>query len=190
MSLPVSRPVLIALIGALVFGVFTIANRKGGDDESSAPSAPAAQTAAPQTTSAPSQSSSTATPGTAASPGTRPVRPVKPRAVKHATALPKPVKRALGQHKVIALLFWNPKGTDDRAVKAALDSLPRRGGNLRVFTDSSKHASRYVKITSAAQVSQTPTLVVVNRRGKARVAPGYLDRQSVEQYVVDAFRGR
>ena len=46
------------------------------------------------------------------------------------------------------------------------------------------------RITSATDVSQTPTLVVVNRRGKARVATGYLDAESVEQHVVDAFRGR
>ena len=61
---------------------------------------------------------------------------------------------------------------------------------MRVFSDNARHAARYVRITSATDVSQTPTLVVVNRQGKARVATGYLDGDSVEQYVVDAFRGR
>ena len=100
------------------------------------------------------------------------------------------MRRALDANKVVVLLLWNPKGTDDKAVKSAVDSLPRRGGDVRVFTDTSSHAARYVRITSATDVSQTPTLVVVNRRGKARVATGYLDGDSVEQYVVDAFRGR
>ena len=56
-----------------------------------------------------------------------------------------------------------------RVIVRAVDSLPRRGGNVRVFSDTSSHAARYVRITSATDVSQTPTLVVVNRQGKARV---------------------
>jgi hypothetical protein len=36
---------------------------------------------------------------------------------------------------------------------------------------------------------QTPTLIVTNKDGEARVATGYLDPTTVEQYVVDALHG-
>lgn len=191
MSLPVSRPVLIALIGVVLFAGFFTMKRRGGS-ESEPAAAPSAQTtpatATPQTAT-PSQPATQ--PGSSSSTSPRaPARATSSRSVSRRTALPRPVQRALAADKVVVLLLWNPKGTDDKAVKSAVDSLPRRGGDVRVFSDTSRHASRYVRITSATDVSQTPTLVVVNRRGKARVATGYLDSQSVEQYVVDAFRGR
>jgi hypothetical protein len=105
------------------------------------------------------------------------------------TKLPAPVKRALARNKVVVLLFWNPVGTDDRSVKRALNGLSRRGGKVAVFSDRLKHVSRYTQITAATNLSQTPTLVVVNPRGQARVETGYLDRASVQQLVVDALRG-
>jgi hypothetical protein len=193
MSVPVSRPVLIALIGAVLFvGIFTL-HRRGGSSETA--SAPSSQTTPSPQSSQPASPSQQATqPSKSTRTNRSPVRAPAPaassRSVSHKTALPRPVRRALDANKVVVLLLWNPKGTDDKAVKSAVDSLPRRGGDVRVFSDTSRHAARYVRITSATDVSQTPTLVVVNRRGKARVATGYLDGQSVEQYVVDAFRGR
>jgi hypothetical protein len=90
---------------------------------------------------------------------------------------------------VVALLFWNPRGTDDRSVKTAVDGLSRHGGKVAVFTDKPNHLARYVKITAAADLTQTPTLIVVNRKGVARKATGYLDPETVEQYVVDALKG-
>jgi hypothetical protein len=194
MSLPVSRPVLIALIGAVLFaGIFTLHRRGGKSEPASATSSqPTPSTSSPQT-SQPASPSQPATQPQTSSPTSTPRSPTRAsssRSVSHKTALPRPVRRAIDAHKVVVLLLWNPKGVDDKAVKSAVDSLPRRGGNVRVFTDTSRHASRYVRITSATNVSQTPTLVVVNRRGKARVATGYLDGDSVEQYVVDAFRSR
>ena len=32
------------------------------------------------------------------------------------------MRRALDANKVVVLLLWNPKGTDDKAVKSAVDS--------------------------------------------------------------------
>jgi hypothetical protein len=99
------------------------------------------------------------------------------------------VQSALNAHKVVVLLFWNPKGADDQSVKQALGSVSKHNGDVAVFSDTSRNFSRYVKITAQTNLTRTPTLVVVNRQGNAQVATGYLDRDSVEQYVVDAFHG-
>jgi hypothetical protein len=112
-----------------------------------------------------------------------------PERPSHARTLPTPVKRAIDAHKVVVLLFWNPDGTDDQSVKRALDRVPRRGGRVAVFTSTLSNLSRYTRITAAANVTQTPTLVVVNRKNRARTVTGYLDQESVEQYVIDALRG-
>jgi hypothetical protein len=102
--------------------------------------------------------------------------------------LPVKVKRALDAHKVVAILFWNPRGVDDRSVKSSLSSIPRRHGKVAVFFDRVKHLSRYTRITAAASVSQTPSLVVVNPKGQAEVITGYVDRQTVGQYVLNSLR--
>ena len=60
---------------------------------------------------------------------------------------------------------------------------------VAIFTDRLKHLARYTKITAAANVVQTPTLIVVNRQEKAQVATGYMDEVSIDQYVVDALHG-
>jgi hypothetical protein len=57
-----------------------------------------------------------------------------------------------------------------------------------VFTDRVKHLSRYTRITAATNVTQTPALVFVNRKGQAELQTGYLDYQTIQQYVLNALR--
>jgi hypothetical protein len=165
------RPVLLGVVGVvLIVAVLFTTHKPGGT--TSTPSTPApAQTAA-------SPSSTTPAPGTAAKPASRPT----------GKGLPVPVQRALDAKKVVVVLFWNPRGIDDRSVKGSIDRLPRRSGKVAVFSDSVKHLSRYTRITAATNVTQTPTLVVVNRKGQAEVQTGYLDFQTIGQYVQNALR--
>jgi hypothetical protein len=183
-SLP--RPVLIGLLGVVaIAGVFLLTRGRGGE-ETAAPPTPAPTTPAP---AAPKTA-----PKSAAAAPTKPNESTRaPKsAVTNATrsrTLPAPVRRALDKQKVVALLIWNPRGTDDRSVKSAVAGLSRHGGKVAVFTDKPNHLARYTKITAAAEVTQTPTLIVVNRKGVARKATGYLDPETIEQYVVDALKG-
>lgn len=173
--------------------MFVMTRGKGNGGGEAAPAPPSASSA--PKASVPAKSSSTASADSGAKPSPRQRQHAKrsasgrPGAGTRSRTLPRPVKRALDAHKVVVLLFWSRRGTDDRSVKSAVDSLSRRGGKVAVFTDRSKNAARYTKITTAAAVEQTPTLVVVNRHGQARTATGYLDRETVEQYVVDALHG-
>ena len=91
--------------------------------------------------------------------------------------------KALDAKKTVVVLFWNKNGVDDRSVKKSVDRLSRRGGDVAKFTDTVKNLSRYTRITSAASVTTTPALVVVNRRGQAEVLTGYNDYQTINQFV-------
>jgi hypothetical protein len=88
---------------------------------------------------------------------------------------------------VVAILFWNRHGVDDRSVKASLDSLPH-GKSVVTFSDRVKNISRYTRITAAANVSTTPSVVLVNRKGQAEVVSGYVDRETLGQYILNAKR--
>jgi hypothetical protein len=176
------RPVLLGVIGVAVIGAVFFATHRPATTSSSTP-APS-QIAPPAT-------SPTAKPGSARA--TQPNRghdKVTPANRSHAgaagTGLPEPVKRALDAKKVVVLLFWNPRAVDDRSVKHAVDRLPHHHGKVAVFSDSVKHLSRYTRITAATSVSQTPALVVVNRKGQAELQTGYLDYQTIGQYVLNA----
>jgi hypothetical protein len=191
-SLP--RPALLALLGVvLIAGVFLM-TRQGGNEEAPAPP-PAAGTQSSPTPAVPGADAQTTPPATPGAPATTPqsvprtgIAAKEPRASQSRT-LPAPVSRALRKNKVVVLLFWSPRGVDDRAVKSAVDALPRHGGKVAVFTDRLKRLARYTKVTAGANIVQTPTLVVTDKKGEARVATGYLDPTTVEQYVVDALRG-
>jgi hypothetical protein len=98
------------------------------------------------------------------------------------------VQKALHAHKVVVLLFWNPRAVDDRSVKRAVDRLPQHRGKVAIFSDQVRNLSRYTRITAATQVSQTPSLVLVDRKGEAEVQTGYLDFKTIDQYVANALR--
>jgi hypothetical protein len=178
------RPALYAIVGVvLIGGVFFMTHRPSSTSSSTpAPSqtpqaaeSPTAKPGPSADTNEPSNSSGNVTPANQSQTG-----PAGP-------GLPAPVKHALDAHKVVAILFWNRRGVDDRSVKAALDRLPHRK-RLAVFSDGVRHLSRYTRITAAASVSTTPSLVVVNPKGQAEVITGYLDYETLRQYVQNALR--
>jgi hypothetical protein len=113
--------------------------------------------------------------------------PAKPQTGASGPGLPTRVKHALDARKVVVILFWNRRGVDDRSVKKSVDRLSH-GKHVAVFSDSVRHLSRYTRITAAASVGTTPSLVIVNRKGQAEVVNGYVDRQTLGQYVRNALR--
>jgi hypothetical protein len=192
-SLP--RPALIGIVGVVAVLALFMLTRKGGEEQTAAPAVPAAP--APSTaTPVPSTAAPTQTPapsGSATAPATQETQPVSDTAGPPATkarTLPEKVSKALAAKKVVVLLFWNPKGTDDRSVKSAVDGLSRKNGKVAVFTDKPENVGRYAKIFTAVELTQTPTLIVANDKDVARKATGYLDPVTVEQYVVDALHGK
>ena len=168
------RPVLLGVVGVLLIGGLFVVTRK--------PSPTTPSTPAPAQTAPAAKAPANTGP---AAPKTAPAAPTAPAATP---GLPAPVKRALDAHKVVVILFWNRRSVDDRSVKASLDALPRHKGKVAVFSDRVERLSRYTRITTAASISTTPSLVVVSRKGQAEVINGYLDRQTLGQYVRNALR--
>jgi hypothetical protein len=102
--------------------------------------------------------------------------------------VPKPVQRAIRQQKVLALLFWNPRSADDRAVRAELRRVDRWDGRVFVHAAPIRQISRWGRIARGVNVEQSPTVVVVDPQLRAEALVGYVDALTIEQAVVDALR--
>jgi hypothetical protein len=134
---------------------------------------------------------------TAATPATG-TNPAQPDAVadpgkltKKAAAaggLPIRVLRALGERKVVVLLFWSPKAVEDAVVRKAFAGIDRHKGKVLAHATNVKRIAAYGQITRGAEVEQSPTVVVVDRNRKVETLVGYVDRTSIDQAVTDALR--
>jgi hypothetical protein len=102
--------------------------------------------------------------------------------------LPKPVRRAIRQDKVLVLLFWNEKSADDRAVHRSLAKVRTHDGRVFVRSAPLKQISRYGRIARGVSVEQSPTIVIADRDLKAETLVGYVDATTINQAVVDALR--
>ena len=155
---------------------------------SSTPSSTPAPTQTPQAAESPTAKPGSSAQATEPSQSKGKVTPANQSTAGPAgPGLPVRVKRALDAHKVLAILFWNRRGVDDRSVKSSLDRLPHRK-RLAVFSDRVSNLSRYTRITAAASISTTPSLVIVNPKGQAEVITGYLDYETLRQYVLNSLR--
>jgi hypothetical protein len=109
---------------------------------------------------------------------------------KPATAAPTmqvAVEHQLQQGKTVLILFWNPRGSDDVAVHKELPVVQHAlGGKIAVHYASAGQVGAYGTITHAVQVTQTPTLLIVNPHGQTTVLTGLTDAFSIEQTVGEA----
>src|SRR5215210_4598826 len=107
---------------------------------------------------------------------------------KQLASLPKDVRRAVTQRKVLAILFYNNRSDDDKATRRALAKVDRFSGQVFVDAHWIKNVAPYQAITRGADLEQSPTVVVVDRNLKAESLVGYVDSQTIQQAVVDALR--
>lgn len=127
-------------------------------------------------------------PATKAPAAKAPAAPAAPSVQQGADALASlgPVQRALRDGHTVVLLFTNRKGSDDAAMRAAVARLSTHGGKVVKVSTTPKHLARYGRITRAVQVLQTPTVVIVDTKGRAVPIPGFQDDAVLEQAVADA----
>jgi hypothetical protein len=102
--------------------------------------------------------------------------------------LPAPVRKAIENKKVVALLFWDPEASEDRAVKRAFSRVDHWNGAVYTRAAHVRKISRFGAITRGASVEQSPTVVVVDRNMKAEKLVGFVDTRSIDQTVLDALR--
>jgi hypothetical protein len=96
------------------------------------------------------------------------------------------VDRALATKKVLALLFYNPAAADDRAVKQELASVPTHRHLVVKVAVPISELARYQVVTTQVPVSQSPTLVLIDRAQQATTIVGYASSYEIAQRVDDA----
>jgi hypothetical protein len=119
------------------------------------------------------------------------------------------VEAELKQGKIVVLLFWNPKGTDDRVVHHQLKLMFAFHNNAATAkAEAVRHAGKffgrnfnnsvvvhetlgasvaaYGSITRGVQVFQTPTLLVLNSKGQTIALTGVTDAYGIEQAIFEA----
>jgi hypothetical protein len=100
-----------------------------------------------------------------------------------------PLLRALDRDRAVVLLFWNRRGSDDRAVREAAQSVDRRHGRVVVKVVSVASVGRYTAITKGVQILEAPTVLVIAPGGKARAIAGLTSTPELDQAVADVLAG-
>jgi hypothetical protein len=151
----------------------------------------AATTAQPAATAA---AGTTATKATTSTPNVK----VEPAAISAVPAealakLPTDVAGALKARKVLVLAVlskdakpWRPVADDDRYVNNALKKTNRYKGDVVVKRVAFDNLSTYGPLVNDLDVSQSPSVVIIDRDLKGTVLTGYVDTVSINQAIVDA----
>jgi hypothetical protein len=97
--------------------------------------------------------------------------------------LPISVARALARDKTV-VLFFSQGGSDDSATSKSVRSL-RGNRRVAVFSEDLDELPNYRRIVAGLGVSEAPSIVIVGRDLKARLLEGYHDAGSLRQHVRD-----
>lgn len=178
----ISKPVLIALIGAILVGGYLFySSTKGGGEVVPPTPAPTGQTGA---TGGTGKTGATGPTETAAERRARlkkeRIKKLKELAV--AAGMPYEVFIAKREGKEVVIFFWEEEGKDDIRVNKALKELEKRRSKLVVFRDSISNKSKYDGIAQAGQITQTPGIVMVYR-SKADNWMGYIDVDTLDAKI-------
>jgi hypothetical protein len=208
---PPIRIVLVCAVALLVAWMLFLRPKADDGTPVAATATPAATATTPPVSaggteagSAPGKAVEQANNAAATTPSVTPVTPVTPVAPVEETpsvepgrltdeaaaagGLPLRVLHALADHKVVVLLFWSPKGAEDRSVRRSLTGIDRHDGKVLAHATHIRKIAAYGQITRAADVEQSPTVVVVDRDRKVETLVGYVDRVTIDQAVTDALR--
>jgi hypothetical protein len=130
-------------------------------------------------------------PGAAATP-----KPAKPRTTASGSAsapanTQKAVEAELTQGKVVAVLFWNQKGTVDGVVRHELQAVSHSShGSVVVHVARANEIGAFGSFTRAVQVYSTPTILLINKSGKTSSLSGLADAFGIEQAVREVKRAK
>jgi hypothetical protein len=99
-----------------------------------------------------------------------------------------PLLRALDRKDTVVLLFWNRRGSDDRAVRRVVRATARHHGRVIVKAAPVAQVARYESITKGVQVLQSPTVLVIGPDRKARAVTGFTTKPELDQVVSDTLK--
>jgi hypothetical protein len=98
---------------------------------------------------------------------------------------PQRAARAVRAGEKVVILFHNPQASDDRLMRRVMSEVDRRTKAL-VLSDHVDAVDRYGKMVEDLGVSQTPSVVLIDGAGEARLIEGYVDTDTLAQAVADA----
>lgn len=170
-NVEISRPVLIALVAAVVLGGLLLIRSQSDDSPSPpTPSQPPGQTGATGADAAP-----TASTGQKSAAELRRERRLRIARLAKRSGLPVPAYEALRDDKVVLVFYWNPKAQSDQETNQAVQRVKReRGKELAVFKRELSSDSRWAPLARAAEITQTPGIVMLYER-TADSWQGYID---------------
>ena len=192
--MPVSRPILIALVGAVaVLVAFMASNVMRSGGEESSPPAPTASESPAQKPAKPGPAGSrapAARPKAAKAAGSSSQRRASAstsakRSAPVAAGAPARVERAVKRGRTVVLFFFQRGGADDSATAAAVASVRGRRG-VSVFTAPVSKVGDFRAITGNLGLSQAPAVVIVGKKAEARVVEGFIDPETLVQEVADS----
>ena len=194
--------------GAVAISQHTAAELQNKSDQASSP------TSVPSSSAAPAAAPVTKTSTTVTvSKGNTSHTTTVTKVFAGAPAGQKAVESALAKGNVVLVMFWNPAGSDDKAVRAELRLLeivhdrlrPDRAnakvralvhstglqlmGKIAVLEALPGQVTSYGSITRGVQVNQTPTLLVINKHGQTITLTGLQDAYAIEQAIDEVRAG-
>jgi hypothetical protein len=95
------------------------------------------------------------------------------------------LQTAVAGRDVVAILFYNPAATDDRAMKAELTAVPTHAGLFKLAVPVSE-LTQFAAITSQIPVVTAPTLIIIDPARQATTLTGYVSQLELDQRVADA----
>jgi hypothetical protein len=99
------------------------------------------------------------------------------------------VEREVAQSKTVLLLFYNSKSSVDREVRSQTQAMVGSSkGALAVHVAAPNQVGEFGSLTEVVHVYQTPTILIVNRRGVVSTLTGLTDTFALRQLVHEAQR--
>lgn len=144
-------------------------------------------TSSSSTSSSSAKSSSTSS--QAAQAAKKPVVHLTPKVATHnhaAMVRLSTVQQAITKHKVVLMLFYNPQGSDDQAVKQELKAVPAFDGQVVKLSIPLSESANFTPVTQQVPVNFSPTVVLISPDGQAQEMTGLIDRFVIAERVVEA----
>jgi hypothetical protein len=203
MALP--RPALLGILGALLIAAtFMVMHRVGGSSGSSTPTPAPAQVATPKpakvnkagarpakhAAATPSKPVKHSAAQQTAAKKSAPVKASTPAGQEAGASVGLPIKVAQAfAKKQVVVLYFGGAGADDALTADSVRSLKASVGHgVAVFMDKLSNLADYRRVVEGLNVSQAPSIVIVDRNKQARVYEGFIDAGSLRQDVADVAR--
>lgn len=100
------------------------------------------------------------------------------------------ITSAIENHKVVAVLFYNPAAADDQAMAQELGTVSTHGGQVVALAAPLSELTNFSIITQQIPVVTAPTLVLIDAGRQATTLTGFADTVEISQRIDDALAAK